>query len=88
MVQILPPAPDELLDTICCNFKNGCCALCGFRILGLQCSLALGQCNGKDCLNTSSYQSDLYEESAFDSEILDGLETNILDNEDDNELEI
>lgn len=89
IMTILPPAPSELLNTIFCNCKNGCGSRCGCRKSGLQCSLACGQCNGQACLNASSYQSDLDEESAFDPEILEELETNILDDEDDdNELEI
>nr|CAI5846711.1 unnamed protein product [Callosobruchus analis] len=36
---ILPPAPDELLNTIFCNCKSGCGSRCGCRKAGLQCSL-------------------------------------------------
>ncbi|KAF2902748.1 hypothetical protein ILUMI_03438 [Ignelater luminosus] len=71
------------------DLLNGCGSRCGCRKLGLQCTLACGQCNGQACLNASPYQSDLDKDSTFDPEILEDLETNILDDEnDDNELEI
>ena len=53
------PAPEELLNTIFCNCKNGCGSRCGCRKAGLQCSLACDQCNGQVCLNASTYQSDI-----------------------------
>lgn len=82
---ILPPAPEELLNGIFCNCKNGCGSRCGCRKSGLQCSLACGQCNGQACLNASPYQSDENEDETFDPEIMANLETNI--DEDDNEEE-
>lgn len=86
---LLPPAPDELLNTIFCNCKNGCGSRCGCRKSGLQCSSACGQCNGQACLNASSYPNDLDEESEYVPEIVEALETNVTDNEDDdNEFEI
>ena len=89
LTTILPPAPDELLNTIFCNCKNGCGSRCGCRKSGLQCTLACGQCNGQACLNAISLQSNPEEESAFDPEILEGLETMIEEDEnDDNETEI
>lgn len=85
MTTILPPAPEELLNTLFCNCKNGCGPRCGCRKSGLQCTLACGQCNGQACLNAVSLQSDSEEDSAFDPEILEGLETTIQDNEDDDD---
>lgn len=80
---LLPPAPDELLSTIFCNCKNGCGSRCGCRKSGLQCTLACGQCNGQACLNAVVLQDDSEEETAFDPEILEGLETIIQVNKDD-----
>ncbi|GFY50124.1 uncharacterized protein TNIN_488681 [Trichonephila inaurata madagascariensis] len=51
------------------------------RKSGLQCSLACGQCNGQACFNASRYENDLDEDCTFDPEILQDLETNILDDE-------
>ncbi|GFY54545.1 uncharacterized protein TNIN_441451 [Trichonephila inaurata madagascariensis] len=78
---ILSPAPDELLNTIFCNCKNSRGSRCGCRKSGLQCSSACGQCNGQACFNASRYESDLDEDCTFDPEILQDLETNILDDE-------
>ncbi|GFS53930.1 hypothetical protein TNIN_371091 [Trichonephila inaurata madagascariensis] len=65
IMTILPPAPEELLKTIYCNFKNSCGSRCGL------------------------YESDLDEDRTFDPEILQDLETNILDGENnENESEI
>lgn len=83
-----PPAPEELLNTIFCNCKNGCGSRCGCRKAGLQCSLACGQCNGQACLNASPYQSDLNEDGTFDPEILEELETNVVEDENAEEFEI
>ncbi|GFY41262.1 uncharacterized protein TNIN_343811 [Trichonephila inaurata madagascariensis] len=86
---VLSPAPDELLNTIFCNCKNGCGSRCGCRKLGLQSSLGCGQCNGQACFNDSRYESDLDEDCTFDPKILQDLETNILDDENnEKELEI
>nr|CAI5821047.1 unnamed protein product [Callosobruchus analis] len=62
VMTILPPAPDELLNTILCNRMSGCVA----------------------------YETDLNEDRTFDLEIMKELETNVIedDNEDNNELEI
>ncbi|GFW86338.1 hypothetical protein TNCV_4331221 [Trichonephila clavipes] len=50
---------------------------------------ACGQYNGQACFNASRYESDLNEDCTFDPEILQNLETNILDDKNnDNELEI
>ncbi|GFY37370.1 uncharacterized protein TNIN_401751 [Trichonephila inaurata madagascariensis] len=49
--------------------------------IGLQCSLACGQCNGQACFSASRYESDLDEDCTFDPKILQDLETNILDDE-------
>ncbi|KAF5278602.1 hypothetical protein FQA39_LY00644 [Lamprigera yunnana] len=78
-----------LLNTIVCKCNNGYGLRCGCRKSELQCFLTCGQCNGQTCLNVSPYQNDLDEDSTFDPEILEDLETNILHNEyDDIELEI
>ena len=61
--QILPPAPDELLNTIFCNCKNGCGPRCGSRKSGLQCTLACDLCNGQACLNAVSLQNEPEEET-------------------------
>ncbi|GBP51845.1 hypothetical protein EVAR_88550_1 [Eumeta japonica] len=82
---LLPPAPAELLNIIFCNRKNGCGSRCGCRKSGLLCSLTCGQCNGQACLNASLYPSNPDEESAYDPEILEGLEMNMAD---DNEFKI
>ncbi|GFY69747.1 uncharacterized protein TNIN_256561 [Trichonephila inaurata madagascariensis] len=87
IMTILSPAPDELLNTIFCNCKNGCGLRCGCRKSGLQCSSACGRCNGQACFNASRYESDLDEDCTFDPEILQDLETNILD-EKNNEKEL
>ncbi|GBP05331.1 hypothetical protein EVAR_61630_1 [Eumeta japonica] len=84
---ILTPAPNDLLNTIFCNCKNGCGSRCGCRKSGLLCSLACGQCNGQACLNASLYQSDINEDGTFDPEILEDLERNVED-ENDEEFEI
>ncbi|CAK1579141.1 unnamed protein product [Parnassius mnemosyne] len=66
MATILPPAPDELLNTC----KNGCGPRCGCRKSGLQCYSPFGQCNEQACLNAVSLQRDCEKVSAFDPEIL------------------
>lgn len=85
---ILPPAPENLLNTIFCNCKNGRGSRCGCRKSGLPCSLACGQCNGQACLNASPYQSDVNEDGTFDPEILEDLETNVVEDENEEEFEI
>lgn len=85
---ILPPTPNDLLNTILCNCKNGCGSRCGCRKSGLPCSLACGQCNGQACLNASPYQSDINEDGTFDPEILEDLETNVVEDENEEEFEI
>ncbi|GFS56691.1 uncharacterized protein TNIN_84961 [Trichonephila inaurata madagascariensis] len=83
-----PQKWDELLNTIFCNCKNGCGSRYGCRKSGLQCSSAC-QCNGQACFNASRYESYLDEDCTFDPEILQDLETNILDDENnEKELEI
>ncbi|GFS98488.1 uncharacterized protein TNCV_3478781 [Trichonephila clavipes] len=49
------------------------------RNRGVQCSSA--QYNGQACFNASRYESDFDEDCTFDPEILQDLETNILDDE-------
>lgn len=88
-VTILPPAPVELLNTLFCNCKNGRGVLYGCRKSRLQITLVCGQCNGQACINVVSSQSDSNEESAFDLQSLEDLETMIHDNkDDDNEIDI
>nr|CAI5849365.1 unnamed protein product [Callosobruchus analis] len=84
------PAPDELLNTIFCKCKSDCGLRCGFRKAELQCSLACGQCNAQACLNALAYETDVNEDRTFDPEIMEELETNVIedDHEDSNELEI
>lgn len=63
------PAPDELLDSIFCNCKNGCGPRCGCRKSGLKCSLACGHCNGQACFNTEYV--DLEEINSFGAEVIE-----------------
>ncbi|GBP08120.1 hypothetical protein EVAR_2915_1 [Eumeta japonica] len=65
------------------QLQSVCGSRCGCRKAGLQCSLACGQCNGQACLNALPYQSDINEDGTFDPEIMEELETNVV--EDDNE---
>ncbi|CAH0556725.1 unnamed protein product [Brassicogethes aeneus] len=51
---LLPPAPDKLLNTIFCNCKKGCSAKCGCKKIGLFCSLACTNCEGRSCSNVES----------------------------------
>ena len=90
--QILPPAPDELLNTIFCNCKNGCGPRCGSRKSGLQCTLACDLCNGQACLNAVSLQNEPEEETldlkedirrTLDLKEEEVLETMIQDDEND-----
>ena len=50
---LLPPAPDELLNTIFCNCTKGCGGKCGCKKIGLRCSKACGHCRGQSCLNAA-----------------------------------
>ncbi|GFY42739.1 hypothetical protein TNIN_7001 [Trichonephila inaurata madagascariensis] len=62
---------------------------CGCRKSGLQFSSGCDRCDGQACFNALRYESDLNENCTFDPEILQDLETNILDDENnENELEI
>lgn len=86
---ILPPAPEELLNTIFCNCKNGCGSRCGCRKAGLKCTSACGQCSGQACLNASSDHHDPDEED-YDPVILEALAelpTNADDEDYDNDME-
>lgn len=89
---LLPPAPDELLNTIFCNCKKGCGAKCGCRKVGLQCSPVCGQCQGQACLNASVVLDDAEEicedepECALDTETENVNEPEI-SQENDPELE-
>lgn len=51
---LLPPAPEKLLNTIFCNCKKGCSAKCGCKKVGLFCSLACTNCQGRSCSNVES----------------------------------
>lgn len=88
IMTILPPAPEGLLNTIFCNCKSGCGSRCGCRKAGLQCSLACGQCNGQACLNAQPYQSDINEDGTFDPEIMEELETNVVEDDNEDQFEI
>ena len=83
-----PPVPEELLNTIFWNCKTGCGSRCGYRIAGLQCSLACGQCNAKAYLIASSCQSDMNEDGTFNPETLEELETNVVEDENTQKFEI
>ncbi|GFY47219.1 uncharacterized protein TNIN_371541 [Trichonephila inaurata madagascariensis] len=86
IMTILPPAPDELFKTIYCNCKNSCGSRCGCKKSGCNILQLVASIMGK---LFSRYESDLYEDCTFDPEILQDLETNILDDEkNENELEI
>ncbi|KAK0158090.1 hypothetical protein PV327_011132 [Microctonus hyperodae] len=52
------------------------------------CKSGCGQCNGQACLNASPYQSDINEDGIFDFEIMEGLETNVVEDENEDESEI
>ncbi|GFY73880.1 uncharacterized protein TNIN_169741 [Trichonephila inaurata madagascariensis] len=78
---ILPPTPDELLKTICCNCKNGCGLRCGCKKSGCNVLQIVTSIIGQACFNASHYESDLDEDCTFDPKIFQDLETNILDDE-------
>lgn len=88
IMTILPPAPENLLNTIFCNCKSGCGSRCGCRKAGLQCSLACGQCNGQACLNALPYQSAINEDGTLDPEIMEELETNVVEDDNEDQFEI
>lgn len=46
----------------------------------LKFSTACGQCNGKTCLNTSSYENNLDEEIEYDSETYANFEIMVMNN--------
>ena len=91
---LLPPAPDELINTIFCNCRKGCSANCGCRKVGLQCSIVCSNCRGISCLNPSEK---IIESNDFDEQYeCDGIdiltsneaEINNDDNDDDPETEL
>ncbi|CAG4954975.1 unnamed protein product [Colias eurytheme] len=47
-----------------------------------------GQCNGQACLNALPYQSDISEDGTFDSEIMEELETNVVEYDNEDQFEI
>ncbi|GBP58028.1 hypothetical protein EVAR_39744_1 [Eumeta japonica] len=51
---LLPPALDDLLNTIFCNCTKGCGGKCGCKKIGLRCSKVCGHCRGQSCLNAES----------------------------------
>lgn len=61
---LLPPAPEKLLNTIFCNCKKGCSAKCGCKKVGLFCSLACTNCQGRSCSNVESPTA----EDSFDTD--------------------
>ncbi|KOB66328.1 Uncharacterized protein OBRU01_21377, partial [Operophtera brumata] len=77
VVQVMMTSVDHIMKNSGCGPRYGC------RKAGLQCSLACGQCNGQACLNALPYQTDINEDGTFDPEIMEELETNLV--EDDNE---
>ena len=83
-----PLAPEDLFYIIFWNCKNDCGLWYGCRIVGLQCSLVCGQCNGQAYLNASLYQSDINEDGTFDPEILEELETNVVKDDSTEKIEI
>jgi hypothetical protein len=49
----LPPAPDALLSIIRCSCKTGCdTRRCSCRKIGLDCTIACGECRGISCSNS------------------------------------
>lgn len=60
---------------------NGCGLRCGCRKARLQCALASGQCNGQACFNASLHQSHINEAVTCDLEILEELDTNIVEDQ-------
>ena len=54
----------------------------------MQCSLACGQCNRQAYLSALPYQSDINEGGTFDTEILEELETNVIEDENAEKFEI
>lgn len=55
---LLPPAPENLLNSIFCNCKKGCSAKCGCRKVGLLCSQACTNCQGQSCSNVDLNAAD------------------------------
>ncbi|CAH1106780.1 unnamed protein product [Psylliodes chrysocephalus] len=51
---LLPPAPEKLLNTIFCKCKKGCSAKCGCKKVGLFCSAACTNCQGRSYSNAKS----------------------------------
>lgn len=88
IITILPLAPEDLLNTMFCNCKSGCGSRCGCRKADLQCSLACGQCNGQACLNALPYQSYTNENGTFDPKIMEELQTNVVEDENEDQFEI
>ena len=61
----LPPAPQELLKIVHCNCRSDCSSQrCTCRKMGLECSVACGECRGTSCSNCSPVYLD--EENDFD----------------------
>lgn len=70
------------------NCKSGCGSPCGCKKFGLQRSLACGQCNWQAGLNALSYQSDVNEDRTFDPEIMEDLETNVVEDDKEEDFEL
>lgn len=88
---LIPPAPEELLNSIFCNCTKGCGSNCGCRKVGLQCSVVCGSCRGQSCLNTTP--DDTIVESEFNEDEPDLIylfsdEITVNEDEDDAEAEI
>lgn len=54
----------------------------------MQCSLACGQCNGQACLNALPYQSNINDNGTFDTEIMEELEMNVVEDDNEDQFEI
>ncbi len=49
----IPAAPYHLLNVVCCNCKTDCNSRrCTCRKMGLDCSVACGECRGTSCSNS------------------------------------
>ena len=53
-----PPAPDNLLNLISCNYKAGCERGCRCRKAGIQCLLLCVHCHGGGCNNSANPEAD------------------------------
>jgi len=55
----LPAAPESLLKIVRCNCKTDCNSRrCTYRKMGLECSVACGECQGTSCSNSSAVEDE------------------------------